>query len=106
MFEFLYAMGTPGGAQADANPIFSILPFALVIVVFYFFLIRPQAKKQKEQAEMLKTLKKDDEVINNGGLHGKIVSVADDTCTVKFGNNQPITVTKSSLTKVNTGDAK
>ncbi|MCC7429532.1 preprotein translocase subunit YajC [bacterium] len=100
MSQILYALGQAPQQNADTNPIFSFLPFALIIIVFYFFLIRPQAKKQKEQAEMLKTLKKDDEVVTNGGLYGKIISVEDKTVTVKFGNNQPIKVVKSLVTKV------
>ncbi|HOE90523.1 MAG TPA: preprotein translocase subunit YajC [Candidatus Cloacimonadota bacterium] len=69
-------------AQAQAAPqqsIFGMLiPFALMFVVIYFFIIRPQSKKQKEHAAMLNALEINDKVITNSGIIGIVVNIKTD----------------------------
>lgn len=51
-----------------------------MLIVFYFFMIRPQQKKAKDQKSFKENIKKGDNVITIGGLHGKVVSIeSDDT---------------------------
>jgi preprotein translocase subunit YajC len=64
-----------------ANP---IILMVLMFGIFYFVLIRPQAKKQREQQELLKKLDKGDEVITRGGLIGKITGVTGDVLTIEL----------------------
>jgi len=59
-----------------------LFPMALIFAVFYFMLIRPQQKKQKEQADWLKSLKKGDEVTTTGGIVGRITGFHEPTQTV------------------------
>ena len=54
-----------------------ILPIALIFVIFYFFIIRPQNKKQKETQKMIDALKKGDKIVTIGGIHGVISSTKD-----------------------------
>ena len=49
--------------------------FLLMILIFYFLIIRPQINQQKKHANLLKNLKKDDKVITNSGICGKIVEI-------------------------------
>ena len=49
--------------------------FALIFVVMYFFMIRPQVKKQKKENKFRSELKKGDQIITIGGIHGKIIEV-------------------------------
>ncbi|HJM16273.1 MAG TPA: preprotein translocase subunit YajC [Flavobacteriales bacterium] len=49
--------------------------FALIFVVMYFFMIRPQVKKQKRENKFRSELKKGDQIITIGGVHGKIIEV-------------------------------
>jgi preprotein translocase subunit YajC len=56
----------------------SFIFFPLIIVVFYFFMIRPQQKKSKEQKVFRENIKKGDNIVTIGGLHGKIASLEDD----------------------------
>jgi len=53
-----------------------VLPIALIFVIFYVFIIRPQNKKQKETQKMIDALKKGDKVVTIGGIHGVISSVS------------------------------
>ena len=48
---------------------------ALMIVVFYFFMIRPNIKKQKEQKKFRDGLMQGDKIVTIGGIHGKVLSV-------------------------------
>lgn len=59
-----------------------IIMLVMILVVFYFFMIRPQMKKQKEQKKFRENLKAGDKVVTIGGIHGKILEVADSTVLV------------------------
>ncbi len=54
----------------------------LILVVFYFFMIRPQMKKQKEMKKFREGLSVGDKVVTIGGIHGKIVEVAESTIVI------------------------
>lgn len=54
----------------------------LILVVFYFFMIRPQMKKQKELKKFREGLKVGDKVVTIGGIHGKILEVAESTILI------------------------
>ena len=54
------------------------IPLVLIFVIFYFFLIRPQQKRVREHKEMVKNLKRGDEVITSGGIIGKVDRVFED----------------------------
>ena len=72
--------------SAQSNPILSFLPLVLMFVVFYFLLIRPQQKRQKDHAEMVKNLKKGDRVVTSGGVIGTIHTLQDDYVVLKVGD--------------------
>jgi len=68
-----YAMGTGGtGGGQGGGGFAALVPLLLMFAIFYFLLIRPQQKKQKKHRELLGTLKRGDQVVTVGGLHGKI----------------------------------
>ena len=71
-----YAQAAAGG---DANSmLMSLLPFALIFVIMYFLILRPQQKKVKDHAELVKNIRRGDTVITSGGLVGKVTKVVDD----------------------------
>ncbi len=80
-----------------------ILPFGLIILVFYFLIIRPQNKKQKDTKLMLAAIKKNDKVVTIGGIRGLIVSVKDDTVIVRVDDNVKLEVSKSAISSVLSG---
>jgi preprotein translocase subunit YajC len=75
---------TPAFAQAAASPlgdlgmIGQLLPFALIFVIMYFLILRPQQKRVKQHSEMVKNVRRGDTVVTNGGLVGKVTKVIDD----------------------------
>ena len=68
--------------------------FIAIIAIFYFFMIRPQNKKRKELMNFRSNLKKGDDVITQGCIHGNIVSVSDSTVTLSVDGNTKIKVEK------------
>jgi len=83
------------------NPIQSqLITIVLIIGVFYFLLIRPQKKAQEDHRKMLAALKKNDEVITVGGIHGTVANVKDVSVTLKVDDNVKIEVQKSSIASV------
>ncbi len=67
-----------GGALGGDNMLVSLLPFILIFVIMYFLILRPQQKRVKQHAEMVKNVRRGDTVVTNGGLVGKVTKVIDD----------------------------
>ena len=79
------------------SPLLNLMPVVLIFVIFYFLLLRPQKKTQEEHKKMIHTLKKNDEVITSGGIHGTIMNVKDHTVTLKVDDNVKVEVQKNSI---------
>src|SRR5205809_286779 len=73
----------------------SLIPLVLLVAVFYFALIRPQQKKQKAHAELLKAVRSGDKIITTGGVVGVVVSVKEKTLTVRSADAK-FEITKSA----------
>lgn len=89
---------TTGGA-GTSNPLTSLLPLILIIVVFYFFMIRPQVKRQKELKNYRSALQKGDKVITTGGIYGKITDIKEQAVTVEIADNVRVRVDKNAILK-------
>ena len=72
---------------------------ALVFVVMWFFMIRPQRKQQKELDNFRKSLKKGDKVVTIGGIFGTVVEIKEDSILMEVDNNVKIRVSKNALVK-------
>ncbi len=83
--------------QEGDNPLVSLLPLVLIIVVFYFFMIRPQMKKQKDLRKFRETVKNGDKVLTIGGIHGKVIEVSDSTVVLEVENKMRLKVEKSAI---------
>lgn len=66
------------GVGGDGGMLVSLLPFALIFVIMYFLILRPQQRRVKQHQEMVKNVRRGDTVITNGGLIGKVTKVIDD----------------------------
>ncbi len=92
-----------------------MLPLILIMAVFYVFMIMPQMRKQKKQRNFLSEIKKGDHVVTTGGMHGKVVSLQDQTLTLETESGNRIKfekaavsfeMTKSSYPDSNSGKAE
>lgn len=90
----IFLMGSP---QPGTNPLVSLLPLVLIIVVFYFFMIRPQVKKQKELTTYRSNLKKGDKIVTTGGIYGKIAEVEEHAIIIEVEDKMRLKVDKNAV---------
>tara|TARA_B100000945_G_C20362646_1_gene587947 strand:+ start:17 stop:313 length:297 start_codon:yes stop_codon:yes gene_type:complete len=75
----------------------SLIMFALIFLVMYFFMIRPQIKKQKAENQYRAALKMGDRVITIGGIHGKIIEIGKSSVVMEVHGGSKIKVLKSAI---------
>jgi preprotein translocase subunit YajC len=95
---------SPAYAQAagdTTSTIMQMAPLALIFVVFYMFLIRPQQKKAKETRTMLDAIKRGDRVVTGGGIIGTVAKIANnDEVLIDIAENTRVRVLRSTITSV------
>ncbi len=86
------------GQQASSTPM--LITFALLFLVMYIFLIRPQSKKQKAVKNMLANIKNGDKIVTIGGIYGTIVTIKDTSVVLKVDSNTELEVVRESISNV------
>ena len=96
----------------SSNPILgSIFMYGAIFAIFYFILIRPQATQRKKHDEMVRNLKKGDEIVTTGGLVGEVLFIKEkggddkssgleDRVTIKSGETRVI-IERGRIAKIN-----
>jgi preprotein translocase subunit YajC len=90
-------------APATASPgsgLLGLLPFVFIFVIMYYVMLRPQMRRQKEQARLVSALKTGDRVVTSSGIHGLISNVKDTTVIVKVADNVKLEMDKTAVTNV------
>lgn len=103
LFASIALQAQPGGDPYGLTRL--LFTFVPLILIFYFLLIRPQRKLQQKHMDMIKALKKGDEVITEGGIIGQIVHLTDDRVTIRTGENTRIVVVRAKISRVVTAEA-
>ncbi len=93
-FLIIFLQASNGGSGSIIG---SLMPLLLIFAVLYFFMIRPQAKKQKEQNRFLGGVQKGDEVVTNSGLIGRINKIEENIVTLEIANKTFVRVLKGAL---------
>src|SRR6187399_637923 len=92
--------GSMFGGGSD-NMLVSLLPFILIFVIMYFLILRPQQKRQKQHADMVKNVRRGDTVVTSGGLVGKVTKVIDDEqIEVEIADNIRVRQVRSMVSDV------
>ena len=90
------------GAQVS-SVLMMIIPLALMVVIFYFLILRPEKKRNKEMQAMLNNIQVADEVVTNGGIIGRVLSVKEDTVLIETGSDRTkIRILRSAIARNNT----
>ena len=89
------AKSGPGGGLLEM-----MMPLALMFLVFYFLLIRPQQKCAKQQQELIKSLAKGTEIVTAAGIHGTITGITDSVITLEVAQNVKIRVDRQQVSRV------
>jgi preprotein translocase subunit YajC len=91
---------TTGATTASSGNMSSLLLLLGFVVIFYFLLWRPQAKRAKDQRNLISNLAKGDEVITSGGIYGKISDIVDDHLVLTIADNVQVKVQKTAVGNV------
>lgn len=93
MISTVLAQAAAGGSGILGQ----VFLFGSIILIMYFFMIRPQQKKQKESKKFIEEIKKGDEVVTIGGLHGRVSSVEGDVVLLELDRGLKVKVEKSAI---------
>jgi preprotein translocase subunit YajC len=88
----IFLQASSGGAVMQ-----QFIMIGLIILIMYLFMFRPQMKKMKVEREFKDKLQKNDKVVTIGGIHGRIVEIADKTFLLEVDNNVKLRVEKTAL---------
>ncbi len=101
MFTPAFAQASAGGPPGAGEMFIQLVPFAIIFVIAYFIVIRPQRRKTKQQADLLKNVRRGDSVIMSGGLIGKIARVVDDKeIELEIAPNVRVRVARAMISEV------
>jgi preprotein translocase subunit YajC len=89
----LLAMTPPG----QAAPYLQLLPFALILGIFYFLILLPMKRRQKKIQEFQDSLKVGDKIVTTGGIYGKITRVNDKTLQVEVADRVRIEMARAAV---------
>lgn len=97
--------GSTETAQTEVDPLYQVLslviPFALLAVVFYFFIMRPQKKQQRETQQMRDSIARGDTVVTAGGIVGIVITVKDDMVLLESsGDKTKIQIQKWAISSI------
>ena len=90
----LYAMGaTPDGG----SPWLQLVPFVIVLGIFYFIILLPMKKKQQKVQQFLDSLKVNDLVVTTGGIYGQVTRVGEQRIQIQIADKVRIEVARSAI---------
>lgn len=93
--------------QPQGNPMFSVLFMVGMIVVMYFFLIRPQAKRAKEQKKFAESMNPGDKIVTTAGIHARITQANEDgTLKIEVNHGTFMTIERSAISMEMTAAAR
>jgi preprotein translocase subunit YajC len=91
---FLVAVAPP---QGSPSAWLQIVPFILILGIFYFVMVLPMRKRQQKVQAFLAALKVGDKVITSGGIFGSITRVSDQAVQLQIANNVRIDVSRQAI---------
>jgi len=89
------AMTTP--PDGGISPLIQLLPFALILGIFYVLLFLPARRRQKKVQEFLNGLKVGDRIVTSGGLYGTITKLNDKLLQVQIADKVRVDIARSAV---------
>ena len=91
----LLAMGAP--PDGGVSPFIQLIPFALILAIFYLVILLPARRRQRKVQEFLDTLKVGDRVITSGGLFGSITKLGDKSVQLQIADKVRVEVSRNAV---------
>ncbi len=96
-----FAQGAPGLPAMDT--LVQFVPFVLIFVIMWFLIIRPQQRRAKQHADMIKAVRRGDTVVTTGGIVGRVTRVTDDPeIEVEIADNVRVKLIRTMIAEVRT----
>jgi preprotein translocase subunit YajC len=89
------AMGAP--PEGGVSPLVQLLPFALILGIFYLVILLPMRRRQKKVQEFLDALKVGDKVVTTGGLYGVVTRLGDKALQIQSAARVRVEVSRSAV---------
>jgi preprotein translocase subunit YajC len=86
--------------EQAVNPLIHVMPLLLIFFISYFLIFKPQKDKQLQHKKMMANLKKNDEVVTVGGIHGTIVNTKEHTVILRVDDNVKIEIDREAISTV------
>jgi preprotein translocase subunit YajC len=96
--------GGGSGSGSSSSTFLSLIPFALIFVIFYFLVIMPQQKRSKQQKALLEALKKGDKVVTASGIWGTVTNLGRETVTLQIADSTKIRMQRDQIARLRGGD--
>lgn len=94
-FGMILALASSPGQQV--NPLVQLIPFALVLAIFYFVILLPMKKRQKKVQDFLSALKEGDKVVTSGGIFGSVAKIAEDKISLQIAPNVRVDIARAAV---------
>ena len=91
---FLALAASPDG---QVSPLVQLIPFALVLAIFYFVILLPMKNRQKKVQDFLGALKVGDKVVSQGGIFGSIAKISDDSIQLQIAPNVRVDIARAAI---------
>lgn len=88
------AMGAP---PDGGSPWMQLVPFALVLAIFYFIILLPMKRKQQKVQTFLDSLKVGDRIVTTGGIYGQVTRLGEQSVQVQIADKVKIEVAKAAI---------
>lgn len=95
LFGMFLALAASPGQQV--SPLIQLIPFALVLGIFYFVILLPMRRRQKKVQEFLTALKVGDKVVTSGGIYGSIARLGEDAVQLQIAPNVRVDVSRAAI---------
>jgi preprotein translocase subunit YajC len=95
--------GGGSGSGSSSSTFLSLIPFALIFVIFYFLVIMPQQKRSKQQKALLEALKKGDKVVTASGIWGTVTNLGKETVTLQIADSTKIRMQRDQIARLRGG---
>jgi preprotein translocase subunit YajC len=92
---FVLAMASP--AQGGPSALVQLLPFALVLAIFYFVILLPMKRRQQKVSDFLSALKEGDKVVTSGGIYGTVTKVGEQMLQLQIAERVRVDVSRNAV---------
>jgi preprotein translocase subunit YajC len=83
--------------SGQQNTLVGLLPFAMILAIFYFLILLPMKRRQKKIREFQESLKVGDKVVMTSGIHGHITRVSDKTVQLQIADKVRVEVARAAI---------